>query len=87
MALENSKINKVGCTKWAINESCRPNELLSECTNRILIGLQMTEKTAKYARSRSSFTTNRNETLHNSKVDQLNFLLTTKEGCRPRDCS
>ena len=60
MALGNSKVNKVECTQWATNESYRPNELLLECPNRILIGLQMAKKIAKYARSRSSFIRNRN---------------------------
>lgn len=56
--IRKSQVNKAECSKWVIDESYRPNGVYSECTNRILIGQQMAEKIAKYARSRGSFVTN-----------------------------
>jgi hypothetical protein len=43
--------------KWkaTTNEICRPNGPHSECTNRILMALEMVEKIAKYVKNRGSF--------------------------------
>ena len=54
------QVNKIECPQWVTNRSCRAIETLSECTNQIVIALEMTEKFTKYARSRGSFIRNRN---------------------------
>ena len=57
MALENGTENKVECSQCVTNRSYRANQILSECTNQIVIALEMAEKIVKYVCNRSSFIT------------------------------